>query len=227
MQTAAVADDTGAGGTTLTLLLPTPCAADEQLIVIITQGTGNVTKVTDNIDTTTGASWTPRIPTIGAGLGVIAYDKLTGCLGVDRAIVNYSVSTISGACVLRRNDITGWQAHVYNNNAPGTSWTSTAVSTTGPAWVIGGTASADGSNQSHVSAGGFSPIVGTGLTSGHNGNTVDGDDYFYQDLVSPGGGSISSDGTCSVAASNISAAVFAYSMVAPDGTYQLTSDLYF
>jgi hypothetical protein len=176
-----VATDAGAGSTALNVTISATTAGNS-IIVIIGPEERAVTSVTDNKGGGS-STYTEVAGTVNQSAAPGCFYTLNCAAGITQVTVNGTsqpyiafVMEVSGLLTASAED-----AHVWATGALGTTWSSGATATLAQAneFCIG-VACSRGSSNCHFAetGGGFAAITGTGITSGHHGNTTDGDDLF-------------------------------------------------
>lgn len=95
-----------------------------------------------------------------------------------------------------------------NGSIAVTTWATATKAFTGDLVVYEMTTTGAGSDVHYAAGAGRAAVAGTNITTGHHGNTTDGDDMFVQRRVIIGGGTIGASGTCDSSSQNSAIYVF-------------------
>lgn len=196
-----IAGDNGAGGTTIARTI-TSSTAGNCLIAVIGILGKNVTGVTDNLGQTWIQAATPGTNTEHPAFW---YFPNTAS-GVTTVTATFSASFPSVIFVHEESGLATSSTKdkdAFSTSASSTTWDTTATASTTQADEIAfaAVASSSGSSRSFAldgtsSGAGWAVTSGTGITSGHHGNTTDGNDLFLARRVLSATGTYNCSGTC-------------------------------
>jgi hypothetical protein len=172
----AVAADNGAAATTVTVNIAAT-AAGNRLIAVVGRESRSVTGFT-------AGSWTKASGTVaGSSQAPAAWSQKNIAAGITSVTANLSSSLgtvmfileIGGLDESADFDKSNWS--VAETSA---TWSSgaTGALTTATQMLIACAATAAGSSNNFAADSPFTAVSGTGITSGHHGNTSEGDDLF-------------------------------------------------
>jgi hypothetical protein len=152
--------------------------------------------VTDN----QGQTWTQAfVPNATAKIG--CWYKTGSVSGVTTVTFTWSAGAPQIVAVIERDDIASaspYDVSAFNSASSAGTWSSGATATTAQADSIAYAlaSSTDGTNRALAASGSWTPISGTGFTSGRCPNTDDGDDGFMADWVLSSTQTVTATGTC-------------------------------
>lgn len=238
MERQAVGADNGTGDNKLVFTIAASAGTVggllSTLVVLLgPRSTVTITSVTDNIDTL-GLTWV--VPTfqnpefIATNIPAGAY-CIGAAAGVTTITVHLSGTAPAAGFAFERDDIVSYIDAIIHDNASLSvpSWSAGNVAATGPSVGYGWTSTGT-TGIPFVPGSGWSALAGTGIVAGSVTNTPDGDEVFAESKVFPSsvGGTYAADGTTSPTTNATQNSGFMlFAMASNDGTYQLTSDLYF
>jgi hypothetical protein len=195
----AVANDNGAGATTVACTIASSTAGN-CLIVVVGVYADTVTGVTDNLSQTYTPAYTPGSDHVTPGVWTCP-NTASGVTTITATFSSSHGSVIFGieeSGIVTSSPV---DQHKEAAFATVTVWDTTAATTTTQENSIGyaSICAADGSNSSFAADAGWTPVSGTGITSGHHGNTTEGDDCFVARREYTTTGAYSATGTCTAA----------------------------
>lgn len=211
-----VAGDNGAGATTLVLTVPTTSSGVHRALLICPRGSVAVTSVTDNIGADTWSKKTAADPDFLGANPLQCWSPASYASGVTTVTINLASSIACIAFWIEDPEVdtsVGFVVGVIGDNGSVavTSWTSHAAGSSGGAAVgYGISTSGAGSDVSFVAGAGWTAFSGTGITTGHHGNTADGDDMFAERQIFGSAGGYSADGTSTSVTQNSAIFLFRY-----------------
>jgi len=191
----AVANDNGAGATTLVATIASSTVGS-CLTAIVGRLANLVTGVTDNLAQTYTAAFTPGAFTEAAGAWICP----NSAAGVTTITATFSASTGSVIFALEESGIvtaSPVDQTQRSTSTSGATYDSGATATTTNANDVGYAiaCSAATSNVNFAADAGWTAVTGTGITSGHHGNTTEGDDLFVARREYTATGAYSATGT--------------------------------